>query len=279
MSNMKPDRTVLILGRRGTGKSNLLFNMLFHLRDSFDTGCAMSPTMSSRQEMKQVFPEALVFEEGYSVDQLSKLLGAMKETVEKGKERHALLCLDDCMADRALFKGEPIRDLHLNGRHYFTGFINCAQFLMDMTPDIRTQTDYVFVLRCGIHDEKAKLHKYFFGCVQKYSDFDKIFTECTQNYGAIVLDNTLASTGMSNIFYYKAVEKKMLPPFKMFRPVYWSLSDKYIRAFKAQSAAGFKSNDDHSGSKNERVDVVELEKKKKPKKRLVDTNSPLAIKW
>jgi predicted AAA+ superfamily ATPase len=44
VTKMKPDAIVLLVGKRGTGKSILMKNLLYHVHKHFDAGVAMAPT-------------------------------------------------------------------------------------------------------------------------------------------------------------------------------------------------------------------------------------------
>lgn len=226
VSSIKPDRIINVIGKRGTGKSHLIKEIMYTLRSRFDIGCGMTPTFSSAQDMKECMPNGMVFEDGYNESQLKKMLALFKALVRRDKERHAFLWLDDCMADRKMMHGVHMRDLHMNGRHFWLTFINAMQYLMDIGPDLRTQVDYVFVLQENSQDQKMKLWKYFFGMFAKFADFDKVMTACTDNFGALVLDNTIKSSNAADkIFWYQSSAE--IPKFKMFRPIYWDLSWKY----------------------------------------------------
>lgn len=231
ISKIKKDRNILVVGHRGTGKSNVMMDLLFNLKDSFDVGCGMTPTVNTLKQFLKIMPASLVFDEGFEVSQLERMLAAQKIIVNSGKERHTLLCLDDCMADKKLFHSIAMRDLHMNGRHYCMTFINCVQYMMDMGPDLRANTDYVIVLQENCKNNKEKLWKYFFGMFEKYSDFDKVITECTKDFTALVLDNTIqVKTGdkkLTQIFHYKWRRTETLPPFTLFRSVYWEEDIKY----------------------------------------------------
>lgn len=226
LRSMKLDRITYIIGKRGTGKTSLLKDILFNLRSRYDMGCGMSPTRGSVKFLERIMPNSFVFEQGYDEDHLCKVLALMKALVKRGKERHYLMVLDDCMADKKMMRTKAMRDVHLNGRHYWLTFFNCMQYLMDVGPDLRTQVDYLFVLKENINDNKQKLWKYFFGMFAKFEDFDRVMTACTENYSALVLDNTKPTTDPSEcLFWYKAKDEER--QFKLFRPIYWSLSHKY----------------------------------------------------
>ncbi len=67
----------------------------------------------------------------------------------------------------------------------------------------------------------------FFGCFATFDDFNAVFDRCTQNYEALVLDNTVQTSSITDcIFWYKASTD--LPPFRIGRPVYYALEQKML---------------------------------------------------
>ena len=129
-----------------------------------------------------------------------------------------------------------MRNIFMNGRHRKLFYVNCVQYLMDIGPELRCNTDYVFALRENIISNRARLHQYFFGMFDTFGSFSKVFNSCTQGYECMVLDNTVRSNNVEDcVFWYEA--KYDLPEFRMCRPVYWDLSKKYETK---------QTNDDHS---------------------------------
>ena len=74
------------------------------------------------------------------------------------------------MYDKKVMQGKDIRDLFMNGRHLKITYCNALQYCMDMGPDLRSNTDYVFCLRENILENRSRLYKYFFGMFRTYDD-------------------------------------------------------------------------------------------------------------
>lgn len=262
VESIKPNRMLLLVGRRGTGKSTLMYDLMYRLQKRFDFGCAMTPTLSSAEDFKQYLPSGLVFEDGYDVEQLKRMINVCKELKRRKKRKSSVMLLDDCMADKKLFRGETIRDMALNGRHYDITFVNALQYLMDIGPDLRTQFDYVFVLKESITANKERLHKYFFGMFEKKDDFYKVLDKCTENNECLVLDQTRPTSRISDcVFYYKATPQEYLPKFKLLNPVYWFLDYKFKKNGKEQESSLLKpcfgeTNSKPTDKNNPRVEVV-----------------------
>ena len=76
---------------------------------------------------------------------------------------------------------------------------------MDITPDIRTNTDYVFALKENIRKNRERMYNEFFGVFPSFPVFDALFLEVTQDYRCLVLDNTKPSTKIEDcVFWYVA---------------------------------------------------------------------------
>lgn len=226
-STLKPHRIIIVVGKRGTGKSVLQRDILYHLSSKLDFGLAMTPTEESAETMRCHMPDSWIYN-GFSTTKLDSMLNMQREMVKHKKARSLFILLDDCMYDKRILKGLGIRDLFMNGRHLNITMCNAVQYIMDMGPDLRTQVDYVFALRENIIANKSKLHKYFFGMFEKYDDFSKVMDKCTEDHSCIVMDNTTGSCNVDEcIFWYKA--NVDLPEFKIGKPVFWKLSNDYMK--------------------------------------------------
>ena len=229
-STIKPHRIAVLIGKRGTGKSTLLEDLLYHQRRQLDMLVACTPTESSAEMFATHTPDTLVHD-GLSQTMLEALLASQKRCAKRASKdstrsrpRSVMLCLDDCGYDKSTLRSRGIRDLFMNGRHRCCALTFSLQYLMDMSPDLRSNTDYVFVLKDTIRSNREKLHKFFFGMFDTYRDFAKVLDACTEDNEALVLDNTNAAKSSSisdSVFWYKAMAKT--PPYQIGRPVFWRL--------------------------------------------------------
>jgi len=223
-STMKPHRIAICIGKRGTGKSVLIRDLLYHMRGKLDYGVAMSPTQDSADTFASFMPPSSVYREYREpvVDRMIKSQRERSHTMGMDALRSLYLVLDDCMYDKAVLKGKTIRDLFMNGRHSKVFFMCAVQWCMDLSPDLRTQVDYCFCLRENLISNRERLWKYFFGIFPRYDDFARVFDACSTNYECLVIDNTVQSNSIEDcIFWYKA--DPHLPPFRLCKDVYWDL--------------------------------------------------------
>lgn len=57
---MMPGCTVVIVGKRCSGKSVMLFDVLSHMKEWFNYGMAFTPTQSSRKFFSKCMPDMLI---------------------------------------------------------------------------------------------------------------------------------------------------------------------------------------------------------------------------
>ena len=226
-TTIKKDAVVLLIGKRGSGKSTLMKDIMFHMQDKLDFGLAMSPTEETTESLGTFIPPCCIYNT-FSGAALDVMLELQRKQVKKGSFRNVYLLLDDCMYDKKVMGGVNVRELFMNGRHRKIFFMNSVQYMMDMPAALRSQVDYVFALKENIISSREKLWKFFFGMFQDFRDFNKVMNSCTQGYECIVLDNTARSGEITDsIFWYTA--NPNTPAFRMGRPVYWNLSERYFR--------------------------------------------------
>lgn len=259
-STIKPHRIVMIIGRRGTGKSILQRDLMYHQSGRVDFGVAMSPTEEAVQTFRAHMPDAWIYRQ-FQPDKIDEIIRIQRKALQSGKEpKHLFLVLDDCMYDKKAFRTKAIRDIFMNGRHLRISLSMAAQYMLDLPPDLRTQIDYVIVTRDVIQSNKLKLYKYFFGMFEKFEDFSRTMDRCTENFSVMVMDNTMVRT--TNIedctFWYRA--RLDLPPFKMGKDVFWRLSAQYEKTDHQR-----KLEDEH----REQMESMQ--------KRIVKTRAPLIV--
>ena len=106
-------------------------------------------------------------------------------------------------------KDPCIRQCFMNGRHWKLFFMLTMQYCMDLTPDLRANVDYVFILRENVIQNREKLYKSFFGIFPTFDIFNQVMSSCTENYECLVLDNTSKSNKIQDcVFWYKAKIRK-----------------------------------------------------------------------
>lgn len=205
----RPDRVFLIIGKRGSGKSILLRDILYNYKNNIDFALAMTQTVPTRNMLCKHIPRPYVRLGGYSEDWGERFLDVCKTISTENKEnpRHMALILDDCMgSDSGRFlKGKTITDLCLNGRHYHSCLLLTTQYALMVPPAVRANCDYVFVLAETSVIVRKKIYQQFFGVIGSFAEFEEYFKVATQNHSSLVLDATRGSNEIGDcVFWYKA---------------------------------------------------------------------------
>jgi hypothetical protein len=206
-SKIGNDKVCVVIGKRGTGKSTLVTDLLYHKRN-IPVGVVMSATEEGNHYYKQFIPDLFIYGD-YSKDTIEKVIARQKKLVALNKTDSAFILLDDCMYNKSFMKDTCIRQCFMNGRHWKIFFLMTMQYCMDLSPDLRANVDYVFVLRENVIQNRERLYKAFFGVFPSFDLFNKVMSACTENFECLVLDNTSRSNKLEDcVFYYKAPIRK-----------------------------------------------------------------------
>jgi hypothetical protein len=224
-SIIKPNRVILITGKRGTGKTTLLEYLLYRLRDRFDVVMGMGGSHASVKMLEGFLPSSMVYGAPL-VRKVEKMVEMAKNLVEANKRREFLLILDDCTFRKDIFKYPVFREIFMNGRNYGITFIISAQYIMDLETDLRSQVDYVFTFKEMIRANQKRLWEYFYGMIDNFRDFQTILQTNTKNYECLVMDNTDPTGELGKILYYFKAPMNT-PTFTMGKSIYFSLDHHY----------------------------------------------------
>jgi hypothetical protein len=209
--------TIVIIGKRATGKSTLIVDLMWHMRN-----IPMFIGMSGTEEGNGFYGKymhPLCIHGDYRQDITNNLILQQKAKLKKCIKANINpdtrpdlgvgLLLDDCGYDKKIMNQKDIRLLFMNGRHWKICFMVSLQYMMGMPPDLRTNIDFVFCLRENIAANQKRLYDNFFGCFKKFSHFQETFNACTNNYECLVLDNTAKSTKIEDcVYYYRATPNR-----------------------------------------------------------------------
>ena len=96
------------------------------------------------------------------------------------------------------------------------------QYPLGIGPNLRTNIDFVFILRENIVSNRRRLYEHYAGVFPTFEIFCQIMDQCTNNYECLVIDNTSTSNKLEDIvFWYKASPHG---DFNCCHQHYWNLS-------------------------------------------------------
>ena len=213
-SKIKSDSVVVFIGKRNTGKSYCMKDILSYNRD-IPVGVVVSPTERANGYFEKFIPKMLIYdelEEKIVSKFLSRQINITKDR-KKELEKHgsstidprAFLILDDCMYNKAVTKDKNIRCIFMNGRHYKIFLLITMQHGLGLPPDLRSNIDYVFIFRNNIVKEREKIYNHYAGMFPTFDVFNQVMNQCTENFECLVIDNKIQSNNINdNVYWYKA---------------------------------------------------------------------------
>ena len=142
---------------------------------------------------------------------------------DKGVDPRAFLILDDCLYDNTWSKDKWMRSVFMNGRHYKLLFLLTMQYALGVPPNLRTNIDYVFILRENYVSNRKRLYEHYAGMFPNFDMFCQVMDQCTENYECLVINNNAKSNKLEDqVFWYKAESR---PDFKIGSQQFWEYSD------------------------------------------------------
>lgn len=222
----------LLVGKRNTGKSTVIQDILYYAnKTNIPRVCVFSGTEEANGFYRQFVPTTFIYNDSCVEEQLTEILKSQKDLTKRKKwnlipedtDLRILIVLDDVGYKKGTLRSEVLRQIFMNGRHYSITMVLACQYIMDAPVDIRTNCDFVYVLKQTSCIEN--LHRTFFSGFDKKRDFKTVLDLCTQNYECLVLDNTKPTTDVSQVcFYYKA---KLGRQFKFGSSALWNYHSKW----------------------------------------------------
>lgn len=209
--------TIAFIGSRGTGKTTLVADILYHIRD-VPCGLVISGTEDGNGFYSKHVPDLFIHTD-FDPEVLKQLVNRQKLLLNKLKDKDSseekvqidsFLLLDDLAFDSSSWsKDKTVRSIFMNGRWYRIFCLLTTQNPMDIPPSLRMNIDFVFVLKENIVAQQKKLYDHYFGMFDNFNTFRQVITQCTENYECLVLDKTSKSNKIEDcVFWYKATPNR-----------------------------------------------------------------------
>lgn len=233
--SFRPDENkgpvVVLIGRRDTGKSFLVRDLLYYHQD-IPIGTVISGTEAGNGFFAEHVPKLFIHDEYNSaiIENILKrqktVLRQIKKEMEAYKRTNidprAFVILDDCLYDNKWTKDKLMRLLFMNGRHWKIMLIITMQYPLGIPPNLRTNIDYVFILREPYIANRKRIWENYAGMFPTFESFCQVMDQCTENFECLVINNNAKSNKLQDqIFWYKAQNHTN---FKLGSKEFWELS-------------------------------------------------------
>ena len=225
MNDIKDDKVVVFIGKRETGKSVLVRDLLYHKQD-IPVGTVISGTEGANSFYSSIMPSIFIhgeFTDNVVDNYLKRQKKVVKKFTEEGRSTNidprAFFILDDCLYDQSWTKNKNIRAMFMNGRHYKSLFIITMQYALGVPPNLRTNIDYVFLLRENYQSNRKRLYEQYAGMFPSFEVFCQVMDQCTENYECLVINNNAKSNKLEDqVYWYKA---DLHDDFQIGHPQFW----------------------------------------------------------
>jgi len=215
---MVPNPSIVMIAKRGSGKSWICRALLYKFKD-IPGGVIIAPTDRMNCFYGKFFPDIYIHYK-YKSDIIEKILFRQQEIIDKAARKQkkgkkidprAFLIMDDCLSTKtAWMKDEPIMKLMFDGRHYQITFILTMQFPLGITPELRCNFDYIFLLAEDFYSNQRRIYEHYAGMFPNFELFRQVFHQITDDYGCMVIVNRGARTNfLDKIFWYKAPNREI----------------------------------------------------------------------
>jgi hypothetical protein len=214
--------TIAMIAKRATGKSFLTREIMYQ-KKNIASAIAISRTEKLNSFYSEFIPDSYIYSE-YSSDILARIYERQSKMCEDNKKRikdgkkqkndSIMLIMDDCMSSKGTWLKDPnILELFFNGRHHHLSFILTMQYSVGIPPEMRSNFDYIFLLAEDTISNRKRLYEHYAGMFPTFDIFQQVFSDITENYGIMVIDNRVHSKNLTDkVFWYKA---KNVPTFKI----------------------------------------------------------------
>ena len=226
---------IVFIGRRDTGKSFLVRDLLYYHQD-IPIGTVISGTESGNGFYAQHVPKLFIHDE-YNTAIIENVLKRQKmvlKQIKKEKESYgrsnidgrAFVILDDCLWDYSWARDKMMRLLFMNGRHWKIMTVITMQYPLGVPPNLRTNIDYTFILREPYITNRKRIYENYAGMFPTFESFCQVMDQCTENYECLVISNNARSNKLEDqIFWYKAEPHN---DFKLGSKEFWQLSEDIV---------------------------------------------------
>jgi hypothetical protein len=217
LNRMVEDPCIALIAKRGSGKSWVIRSILKY-QPNIPCGIIIAPTDKMTGFYKEFFPDLFIYYR-FETDTLKQLFDRQYKMIMKQAEKEkqgkrinpkSLLVMDDCLSQKGSWiRDETIAELFYNGRHYKLTFVISMQQPLGLSPELRGNLDYIFLLASDFISIQKKIYEHYAGIFETFDLFRKAYMECTADFGCMVIDNRTKSPKIEDkVFWYKAKEEK-----------------------------------------------------------------------
>lgn len=233
LDSLMADSTVVIIGKRRSGKSFLTRDIFYHHR-KIPYGVVFNSTESIDPFYSDFIPDSFIYEsyrpnviENFMNNQMKKVhdLKKIGKKLDKKKD-NTFIVLDDMLHEGKKWKNdETIKSIFFNGRHFNFFFILTLQYNMGIQPELRSNIDYVFIFNDTSTKNRKNIYDAYCSMFPDFNYFCNVLDSCTQDYKCLVIkcSGNNSNDISKQVFWYKAKKRR---DFRVGHHSIWKYHDK-----------------------------------------------------
>jgi hypothetical protein len=189
---------VLILGKRATGKTYLVQDILQHYQDVPKVTVFVDGTDNAdAKKYKKIMSESRIFR--YSIQSVidEPRGNTVSHDSDGNIDTRRIVVADSCVYDRHHILTLP---------DTYVMYILAEQHPLATPPMDREKFDYVFILKENVINNLKRIHNNYAAIFPSFEAFCAVMDQCTDNYGCLVLNNKACFGDKIEdvVFWYKA---------------------------------------------------------------------------
>jgi hypothetical protein len=219
-----------VLGNFIVTHNSFLVRDIFYHHRHIPKGVIFSGTEEASPFFSDFVPDIFIHSE-YDPDLIETVLLKQKKKIRESKmtgksdsgkteDNNFFIVLDDLLHDANNWKREKtIKNIFFNGRHFNLFFILTMQYPLGITPELRSNIDYVFIFNEPSLKNRKKLYDDYCSVIPSFDFFCNILDSCTQNHECLVVKLSGTTNDIRDqLFWYKAEPHKN---FRVGHPKFW----------------------------------------------------------
>ena len=189
---------MVVIGKKDTGKSFLVRDILHTTQRHFPVGTVISATEVANEFFQHMVPSKFIHDKyrpEIVMNVIKRQMNIKQKRNEDKKTRggsssvdpRAFLILDDCLYDaKSWINEESTRYVFMNGRHIDLMTIITMQYPLGITPNLRTNVDFVFILRENILGNRRRIYENYAGMFRPLKCFVRSWTNAQRTLNVLL---------------------------------------------------------------------------------------------
>ena len=184
------NHTTICCGKRNSGKSVILKHLVELEKDQFEKIFVICPTESINRFYKDIVDEKCIFDsynEAWTDKLIDKLTTANADT-PKEELKKVLLIFDDILSDIDFHQSPAMKKIFTRGRHLGLSIICTAQYLYQLPPICRCNSDFVLVGSMNNQSKNLLCDEFLAGALDR-KQFINLYNKAVKAYNFLLINN------------------------------------------------------------------------------------------